>query len=132
MDKTDVALRQREIYKVTLAGSVVNIVLTLCKFAAGILGRSAAMVADAVHSLSDLATDVIVLVFVRISGKPEDKGHDYGHGKYETLPRCLSGWRCSWWASVSCGAEASGFTRSSGARRWTSRAGLRWWRRWSR
>ncbi len=46
MDKTDVALRQREIYKVTLAGSVVNIVLTLCKFAAGILGRSAAMVAD--------------------------------------------------------------------------------------
>jgi cation diffusion facilitator family transporter len=91
MDKTDVALRQREIYKVTLAGSVVNIVLTLCKFAAGILGRSAAMVADAVHSLSDLATDVIVLVFVRISGKPEDKGHDYGHGKYETFATLLIG-----------------------------------------
>ena len=91
MNETDAALRRREIYKVTLAGSVVNIVLTLCKFAAGILGRSAAMVADAVHSLSDLATDVIVLVFVRISGKPEDKGHDYGHGKYETFATLLIG-----------------------------------------
>ena len=77
MNETDAAVRRRAIYGVTLAGSVVNVVLVLCKFAAGILGRSAAMIADAVHSLSDLATDVIVLVFVRISDKPEDKGHDY-------------------------------------------------------
>ena len=43
------------------------------------------MVADAVHSFSDLATDVVVIAFARISAKPRDDGHDYGHGKYETL-----------------------------------------------
>ena len=65
--------RSREIYKVTLAGGAVNVVLLLFKFIAGILGHSAAMVAEAVLSLSDFVTDVIVLVFVRISNKPEDK-----------------------------------------------------------
>ena len=83
--------RNREIYKVTLVGGVVNVVLLLFKFIAGILGHSAAMVADAVHSLSDFVTDVVVLVFVRISGKPKDKSHDYGHGKYETLAMTLIG-----------------------------------------
>jgi len=77
--------RSREISKVTLWGGAVNVLLVLFKFVAGIMGHSAAMVADAVHSLSDFVTDVIVLVFVRISGKPEDKSHEYGHGKYETL-----------------------------------------------
>ncbi len=65
--------------------------LLLFKFVAGIVGHSAAMVADAVHSLSDFVTDVIVLVFVRISGKPQDKSHDYGHGKYETLAMTIIG-----------------------------------------
>ena len=83
--------RNREIYKVTLVGGVVNVVLLLFKFVAGIVGHSAAMVADAVHSLSDFVTDVIVLVFVHISGKPKDKDHDYGHGKYETLAMTLIG-----------------------------------------
>lgn len=69
----------------TLWGGAVNVLLVLFKFVAGIMGHSAAMVADAVHSLSDFVTDVIVLVFVRISGKPKDKSHEYGHGKYETL-----------------------------------------------
>ncbi len=77
--------RNREIYKVTLWGGAVNVLLLLFKFAAGIVGHSAAMMADAVHSFSDFVTDVIVLVFVHISGKPKDKSHDYGHGKYETL-----------------------------------------------
>ena len=77
--------RQSRIYKVTLIGGAVNVVLLLFKFVAGIVGNSAAMVADAVHSLSDFVTDIIVLVFVHISGKPKDKSHDYGHGKYETL-----------------------------------------------
>ncbi len=77
--------RQKEIYKVTLVGGAVNVVLLVFKFVAGILGHSAAMVADAIHSLSDFITDLIVLVFVYISGKPQDKTHDYGHGKYETL-----------------------------------------------
>lgn len=83
--------RQRQIYKVTLAGSAVNVILLLLKFAAGIVGHSAAMVADAVHSLSDFVTDVVVLVFIRISGKPKDKSHDYGHGKYETLAMTIIG-----------------------------------------
>ncbi len=83
--------RDKEIYKVTLVGSAVNIVLLLFKFAAGIMGHSAAMVADAVHSLSDFVTDVVVLVFVRISSMPQDKSHDYGHGKYETLAMTVIG-----------------------------------------
>lgn len=64
--------RTRKIYRVTWIGMVVNIALSLLKLAAGILGRSGAMIADAVHSISDLATDVIVLIFARISSKPED------------------------------------------------------------
>ena len=83
--------REKKIYKVTLAGSAVNAVLIALKFIAGILGRSSAMVADAVHSLSDFVTDIIVLVFVRISGKPHDKTHDYGHGKFETLATLIIG-----------------------------------------
>lgn len=83
--------REREIYKVTLVGSAANVLLTVFKFVAGIVGHSAAMTADAVHSLSDLLTDAIVLVFVRISGKPEDCGHDYGHGKFETLATTIIG-----------------------------------------
>ena len=83
--------RNREIYKVTLVGGVANVILLLFKFIAGVLGHSAAMVADAVHSLSDFVTDVVVLVFVRISAKPKDKSHDYGHGKYETLAMTMIG-----------------------------------------
>ena len=83
--------REKEIYKVTLVGSVANILLTILKFIAGIVGHSAAMTADAVHSLSDLLTDAVVLLFVRISAKPEDCSHDYGHGKYETLATTLIG-----------------------------------------
>ena len=83
--------RNREIYKVTLVGSVANVVLLLFKFIAGIWGHSAAMIADAVHSLSDFITDIVVLIFVRISGKPKDKSHDYGHGKYETLATTIIG-----------------------------------------
>ena len=78
-------LREREIYKVTLWGSVCNALLVAFKFIAGIVGNSSAMIADAVHSLSDFLTDILVIVFVRVSAKPQDKGHDYGHGKYETV-----------------------------------------------
>ena len=83
--------RNREIYKVTLVGGAINVLLLVFKFVAGILGHSAAMVADAVHSLSDFVTDVIVLAFVRISSRPKDKSHDYGHGKYETLAMTIIG-----------------------------------------
>ena len=83
--------RQQGIFRVTLAGGAVNVVLLAFKFLAGILGHSAAMIADAVHSLSDFITDLIVLIFVHISGKPQDKSHDYGHGKYETLALTMIG-----------------------------------------
>ncbi len=85
------SIREKKIYKVTLVGTAVNIVLVGLKFFAGIFGRSSAMIADAVHSLSDFITDIIVLVFVRIAGKPRDKGHDYGHGKYETFASLIIG-----------------------------------------
>ena len=83
--------RERKIYRVTLAGSIINMVLLAFKFVAGVVGGSAAMVADAVHSLSDFLTDIVVVVFVRISSKPQDSDHDYGHGKYETLATSLIG-----------------------------------------
>ena len=83
--------RNREIYRVTLCGGAVNVALMAFKFVAGVAGHSAAMVADAVHSLSDFVTDVVVLAFVRISGKPRDRSHDYGHGKYETLALTVIG-----------------------------------------
>lgn len=83
--------RGKAIYKVTIVGSLVNFLLVVFKFFAGIMGHSAAMLADAVHSLSDFVTDIIVIVFVRISSKPEDEGHDYGHGKYETLATAIIG-----------------------------------------
>lgn len=83
--------REKRIYRVTLAGSVINVLLLLFKFIAGILGNSAAMIADAVHSLTDFITDVIVLVFVRLGSKPNDDDHEYGHGKYETLASAIIG-----------------------------------------
>ena len=83
--------REKEIYKVTLVGSAGNAVLLTFKFIAGILGHSSAMIADAVHSLSDFVTDLVVLVFVSISAKPQDQSHDYGHGKFETIATFLIG-----------------------------------------
>jgi cation diffusion facilitator family transporter len=83
--------REKEIYKVTLIGSAGNAVLLVFKFIAGILGHSSAMIADAVHSLSDFVTDLLVLVFVSISAKPQDQSHDYGHGKFETIASFLIG-----------------------------------------
>ncbi|MBR5038996.1 MAG: cation transporter [Prevotella sp.] len=100
--------RKQEIYQVTLVGGAVNILLLLVKFVAGFVGHSAAMVADAVHSLSDLVTDAIVLVFIRISDKPEDKSHDYGHGKFETLALTVIGMAL---LAVAIGIAYSGVTK---------------------
>ena len=83
--------REKQIFRVTLLGSFANLLLVVFKFIAGIVGHSAAMIADAVHSLSDFITDIIVIIFVAISGKPEDSDHSYGHGKYETLATAVIG-----------------------------------------
>ncbi len=83
--------RERRIYRVTLYGAIANVLLCAAKLLAGIFGRSSAMIADGVHSLSDLITDFIVIAFVHISSKPQDRGHEYGHGKYETLATTIIG-----------------------------------------
>lgn len=81
--------REQKITSVTLWGGACNLMLSVLKMVAGLLGRSSAMVADAVHSISDLVSDVVVLVMVRISSKGKDEGHDYGHGKFETLATAI-------------------------------------------
>ena len=92
-------------------GSIGNLVLLAFKFTAGIVGHSAAMVADAVHSLSDFVTDLIVLVFVRVGAKPQDDGHDYGHGKFETLATLFVGLAL---AAAAIGIIVSGAVKFAG------------------
>lgn len=91
MEEQNEIKREHAIYRVTISGSIINVILLVFKFIAGILGGSAAMIADAVHSLSDFLTDIVVLIFVKLSNKPQDKDHDFGHGKYETLATALIG-----------------------------------------
>ena len=89
--KNTTTAREKGIYRITIVGSIVNLLLLAFKFVAGFVGHSSAMIADAVHSLSDFVTDIIVLIFVKVSAKPEDEEHDYGHGKYETLATVIIG-----------------------------------------
>lgn len=83
--------REQEVYRVTIYGGLANLALLSLKLIAGIIGHSAAMIADAIHSISDFVTDIIVILFVRISGKPQDESHNYGHGKFETLATAIIG-----------------------------------------
>jgi cation diffusion facilitator family transporter len=83
--------QERKIYQTTITGSAVDFLLLIFKFFAGIVGHSAAMLAEAVHSLSDFIVDIIILIFVHIANKPIDKGHDFGHGKFETLATAIIG-----------------------------------------
>ncbi|MDE6008354.1 MAG: cation diffusion facilitator family transporter, partial [Muribaculaceae bacterium] len=83
--------REKQIYRVTIVGTIVNALLIVVKFIAGVFGKSSALIADAVHSLTDFITDVVVLIFVHIAGKPRDSDHGYGHGKYETLATMIIG-----------------------------------------
>lgn len=77
--------KRRDGINVTLWGALANILLSLVKFAAGIVGHSQAMVADGAHSLSDLGSDLVVLGGMRLGARPEDQTHRYGHGKIEAL-----------------------------------------------
>ena len=87
-DITDIA-RERKAARVTWIGFFTNLVLSAAKIVAGVVGRSSAMVADGIHSLSDFVTDFIVIIFIKISSKNEDSDHPYGHGKYETFATML-------------------------------------------
>ena len=100
--------RAKEITRVTVVGGIANLLLVAVKFVAGIAGRSSAMIADAVHSLSDFITDIVVLVFVGISAKPQDASHDYGHGKFETIATFFIGLAL---AGAAIGIVVSGATK---------------------
>lgn len=83
--------REKQITRVTLEGALINIALVVFKLVAGVVGRSSAMIADGVHSMSDLLTDAVVIIMARLSSRPQDTDHDYGHGKYETLATAIIG-----------------------------------------
>jgi len=87
----DSATRTGGAVRVTAVGSAVNLVLTAVKLAAGFLGHSQAMIADAVHSLSDFATDIVVIFGLFAGSRPKDRSHRYGHGKFETLATTIVG-----------------------------------------
>lgn len=83
--------REQEIYRATWVGFFANLLLSAGKIAAGIIGRSGAMIADGIHSVSDFVTDLVVMIFVKVSAMPKDDDHDYGHGKFETLATIIIG-----------------------------------------
>lgn len=86
---SDAALRTQRAVRVMWTGFFINALLSIAKILAGFFGNSAAMIADGIHSVSDFVTDIIVLVFVKISGKGSDESHRYGHGKFETFATFL-------------------------------------------
>lgn len=79
----------RQIKSITYLGIAINIALAAVKIAIGFLALSLALVADGVHSLSDIATDVVVLLGVRLGAKKPDRTHPYGHGRAETFSAAL-------------------------------------------
>lgn len=85
---TDMA-REKKAARVTWVGFFTNLLLSTAKIMAGVVGRSSAMIADGIHSLSDFITDFIVIIFIKISSKHEDSDHPYGHGKFETFATML-------------------------------------------
>lgn len=97
---------------VTWVGFWVNAVLAAIKISAGIVGRSGAMIADGIHSLSDFITDGIVIIFVGLSRKKADEDHAYGHGKYETFATLL--------IAVALGIVAIGFFADSASKVWSA------------
>lgn len=84
-------LRKNEGVWVTLIGSMINVFLVMVKLLAGTLGHSTAMIADAIHSLSDLLNDVVVIFSFQIGRIPKDEGHPYGHGRAETIGATIIG-----------------------------------------
>ena len=89
MPLQSISEKQRKIRSITLWGVLLNIFLMALKLVSGVLIRSSALIADGIHSLSDLATDFVVLIGARLSSRPADKTHPYGHGKLETIASIL-------------------------------------------
>jgi cation diffusion facilitator family transporter len=85
MDNNKQAIAARQIKSVTYLGMAVNIALSVLKVAIGLSAASLALIADGIHSLSDIATDVAVLLGLRLGSKEPDQSHPYGHGRAETF-----------------------------------------------
>lgn len=83
--------RTKEINRITLWGVAVNLVLAVTKIFGGLLGQSQALLADGIHSLSDLASDAMVLIAAKHAGEDADEDHPYGHARYETLATVVLG-----------------------------------------
>lgn len=83
--QTAVLPARAQVLRAGWVGLVCNLTLASFKAAAGVLGHSQAVLADAVHSLSDLATDIAVILGVRYWTRPADENHPHGHGRIETL-----------------------------------------------
>ena len=77
--------RYQQTKKITIVGAIVNVILSALKIFIGIIGHSQALVADGVHSLSDLLTDILVIVAARHAAQDADVDHPYGHGRFETV-----------------------------------------------
>ena len=84
-------IRYKETRNVTLIGMVVNIGLSLAQLIGGAFTHSQALIADGVHTLSDLASDVVVLIAAKIASKDADDDHPYGHGRFETIATVILG-----------------------------------------
>ena len=82
-------MREKNNYKkgrdITIIGSIINGILIIIKIGGGIIGHSSAIIADGIHSFSDFVSDIIVLSGLKLSSKPCDESHDFGHGKFETF-----------------------------------------------
>lgn len=83
--------RARRAVRITTEGVIVNTLLMILKFIAAFFGHSQAMMADAIHTMSDFLSDIVVFVGVQLAKKPRDADHDYGHGKYEPLAAAAIG-----------------------------------------
>ena len=77
--------RSKVIKQISATSIAVNIILAVFKLLAGVIGHSAAMLSDAVHSFSDVFSTFIVLIGAKVSGKPADEGHPYGHERFESV-----------------------------------------------
>lgn len=80
-----------KVTKVLVKSLIVNVLLTLTKFVFGLIYKSKVLVADGIHSLSDLATDIVSIYGSKLSLKPADTEHPYGHGKIEYLTSIVIG-----------------------------------------
>jgi len=90
-DITSEKVRSEKARKITFVGFFINSILSVFKITAGIIGKSNAMLADGIHSLSDFFTDIVVLVGFKFTEKPADKDHNFGHEKYETFATFIIG-----------------------------------------